>query len=36
LEEARYQEYWEVYEKDDTYKELTIEAVGFDTAIRKG
>jgi len=35
LEEARYQEYWEVYEKDEAYKELTIEAVGFDTAIRK-
>jgi len=35
LEEARYQEFWEVYEKDDIYKDLTIEAVGFDTAIRK-
>lgn len=36
LEEARYQEFWEVYEKDDTYKDLSMEAVGFDTAIRKG
>ncbi|RGB32063.1 armadillo-type protein [Rhizophagus diaphanus] len=35
LEEARYQEFWEVYEKDDTYKDLSMEAVGFDTAIRK-
>ncbi|GBB88444.1 hypothetical protein RclHR1_00150040 [Rhizophagus clarus] len=35
LEEARYQEFWEVYEKDDAYRELTMEAVGFDNAIRK-
>ncbi|RIA98463.1 armadillo-type protein [Glomus cerebriforme] len=35
LEEARYQEFWETYEKDDAYRELTSEAIGFDTAIRK-
>jgi hypothetical protein len=36
LEEAKYQEFWEAYEKDEAYRELTSETVGFDNAIRKG
>ncbi|CAG8445582.1 6494_t:CDS:2 [Ambispora gerdemannii] len=35
LEQSRYEQFWEEYEKDDTYRELTSEAVGFENAIRK-
>ncbi|CAG8503537.1 1639_t:CDS:2 [Acaulospora colombiana] len=35
LEQARYQEFWKAYELDETYKDLTVEAVGFEDAIRK-
>ncbi|KAF0554783.1 ARM repeat-containing protein [Gigaspora margarita] len=35
LEECKYQEFWKVYESDDSYKELTSDAIGFEDAIRK-
>jgi len=35
LEEARYKKFWEVYESDDLYKDLTREVQGFTGAIRK-
>ncbi|RUS22624.1 armadillo-type protein [Endogone sp. FLAS-F59071] len=35
LEEARYKKFWEVYESDGLYNELTSEVEGFTGAIRK-
>ncbi|CAG8840166.1 19844_t:CDS:2, partial [Racocetra persica] len=35
LEECKYQEFWRVYESDESYKELTSDAIGFEDAIRK-
>ncbi|CAG8589344.1 4622_t:CDS:2 [Funneliformis caledonium] len=35
LEQARYQEFWDSFEKDEAYKELASEAIGFENAIRK-
>ncbi|CAG8508795.1 10030_t:CDS:2 [Cetraspora pellucida] len=35
LEECKYQEFWKVYESDESYKELTSDAIGFEDAIRK-
>ncbi|CAG8557589.1 9129_t:CDS:2 [Ambispora leptoticha] len=35
LEQSRYEQFWEEYEKDETYRELTSDAVGFENAIRK-
>ncbi|CAG8648153.1 6896_t:CDS:2, partial [Paraglomus occultum] len=35
LEQARYREFWNVYESDETYRILTSEAIGFENAIRK-
>lgn len=35
LEEARYKKFWEVYESDDLYNDLTSEVEGFTGAIRK-
>ncbi|KAG0046590.1 hypothetical protein BGZ83_008249 [Gryganskiella cystojenkinii] len=34
LEQARFAEFWRVYEGDDIYKELTSEVVGFEDSIR--
>ncbi|KAK3828637.1 MAG: armadillo-type protein [Benniella sp.] len=34
LEQARYTDFWKVYESDDIYKELTAEVLGFEDAIR--
>ncbi|CAJ0853078.1 10428_t:CDS:2 [Entrophospora sp. SA101] len=35
IEEGKYQEFWKMYETDESFKELTSEAVGFEDAIRK-
>ncbi|CAG8633640.1 17128_t:CDS:2 [Dentiscutata erythropus] len=35
LEQCKYQEFWKLYESDDSYKELTSDAIGFEDAIRK-
>ncbi|CAG8575572.1 6846_t:CDS:2 [Paraglomus brasilianum] len=35
LEQARYREFWHVYESEETYRILTSEAIGFENAIRK-
>jgi translation initiation factor 3 subunit K len=34
IEQARFAEFWRVYEGDDIYKELTSEVVGFEDSIR--
>ncbi|KAG0246202.1 armadillo-type protein [Mortierella sp. GBAus27b] len=34
LEQARFTDFWRVYEGDDIYKELTAEVTGFEDAIR--
>lgn len=34
IEQARYADFWKLYEGDDIYKELTAEVLGFEDAIR--
>ncbi|KAG0210342.1 hypothetical protein BGX28_009394 [Mortierella sp. GBA30] len=34
IEQARFADFWKVYEGDDIYKELTAEVLGFEDAIR--
>jgi len=34
LEQARYTDFWKIYESDDIYKELTAEVLGFEDAVR--
>ncbi|KAG0267530.1 hypothetical protein DFQ27_008671 [Actinomortierella ambigua] len=34
LEQCKYSEFWDTYERDDIYKELTAEVLGFEDAIR--
>lgn len=34
LEQARFADFWNVYESDDIYRELTAEVIGFEDSIR--
>ena len=34
IEQARYADFWKLYEGDDIYKELTAEVLGFEDSIR--
>ncbi|KAF9968005.1 hypothetical protein BGZ70_007202 [Mortierella alpina] len=34
IEQARFPEFWKIYEGDDIYKELTAEVLGFEDAMR--
>jgi translation initiation factor 3 subunit K len=34
IEQARFADFWKVYEADDIYKELTAEVLGFEDSIR--